>query len=284
MFVETSNQMLRFVGQVLSPKTDQSPLADRIAEWGRFCHEEGVRRGLSEIQCLGEKDISSFYPLHPLAAVFLPELCSRFAQNDRTLFAFLCGGEPRALPTFLKSSEIDPESGRLPVFDPDLLYDYFIASSNGISMIRPEASRWIEIREMVERAERFSEMDRKLLKTVGLMNLVSGPRGLAASADRIAFAFASPDSTPDRAGEISRALAKLSRKGMLIYREYVDEYRLWEGSDFDVREAVAKQRAIVGTLPLLRILESTVPLTPLTASRHSYQTGTQRHFQRRWTD
>ena len=34
----------------------------------------------------------------------------------------------------------------------------------------------------------------------------------------------------------------------------------------------------------MHILKNTAPLTPLTASRHSYQYGTQRHFQRRWAD
>jgi hypothetical protein len=112
------------------------------------------------------------------------------------------------------------------------------------------------------------------------MNLISGPHGVAASANRIAFALSSPESRPD----ISQILSELIKKGMLIYRKYADEYRLWEGSDFDVREAISHQRAILASQPLLKILEKTVPLTPLTASRHSYETGTLRHFERRWTD
>jgi len=50
---------------------------------------------LTEFYSLNADIISGFYPLHPLVAMALPELCVRFAQNDRTLFAFLCGGQPR---------------------------------------------------------------------------------------------------------------------------------------------------------------------------------------------
>ena len=37
---------------------------------------------------------ASCYPLHPLAVEALPELCSRYGQNDRTLLSFVFGGGP----------------------------------------------------------------------------------------------------------------------------------------------------------------------------------------------
>jgi hypothetical protein len=280
VFVEPPNQMLRFISKTLVYNDGKAGFPEKIEKWGHFFHQEAARRELPKIQALDLKSLSSFYPLHPMTAVLLPDLCARFAQNDRTLFSFLCGGEPNALPAFLESQLVDPISEKLPVFGPDLLYDYFISSANGISMTRPESSRWIEIRDMVDQAGTLPELEQKLLKIIGLMNLISGPHGVAASANRIAFALSSPESRPD----ISQILSELIKKGMLIYRKYADEYRLWEGSDFDVREAISHQRAILASQPLLKILEKTVPLTPLTASRHSYETGTLRHFERRWTD
>lgn len=117
------------------------------------------------------------FPLHPLAAALLPELCTRFAQNDRTLFAFLCGGEPHALPAFLRAKSLDPNGGPAPTFGPERLYDYFLGAAPALALGRPGASRWLEIHEMVEGARNLPDPQRNLLKIIGLLNLVSGPPG-----------------------------------------------------------------------------------------------------------
>jgi hypothetical protein len=69
---------------------------------------------------------------------------------------------------------------------------------------------------------------------------------------------------------------------MLIYREYADEFRLWEGSDIDIPAAIDRHKPAIAARPLAELLEKAAPMLPLTASRHSYRTGTLRHFQRRW--
>lgn len=57
------------------------------------------------------------FPLHPVTAYLLPRISSRVAQNERTLFTFLCADEDRAL-----SRALDSLPGLVP---PDVVYDYF---------------------------------------------------------------------------------------------------------------------------------------------------------------
>ena len=53
---------------------------------------------------LTEDTIKRLLPLHPVAAAVVPGLCTRFAQNDRSLFTFLTGEEPHSLSSFLRES------------------------------------------------------------------------------------------------------------------------------------------------------------------------------------
>lgn len=283
-FVEPKMQMIQFIGKVLTRKQQNSEVESQINQWSHFFQKEISRLSLSELENLDTEDINSFFPLHPLVAVIVPELCVRFAQNDRTLFAFLCGGEPNALPAFLSIEHFDPQSN-LATFGPELLYDYFLASSHSISMQRPESSRWIEINTIVEGAKRLPELELKILKIVGMLNMVAGPLGFHASKNLVAFALLNP-TTPNEITEkvVEKALKSLQSRGILNYREYADEYRLWEGTDFDIVAAIQEQKEKLSHQPLVEILERVLPLTPLPASRHSYTKGTLRYFERRWMD
>ncbi len=126
VFVEPKLQMLRFIQNTLVRKEEKEQSGKMIRAWAHACYQQITDLDLTEFRGIGAEDIRSFYPLHPLTALLLPELCIRFAQNDRTLFAFLCGGEPNALPAFLSSQSMDADAGTLPVLGIEYLYDYFL--------------------------------------------------------------------------------------------------------------------------------------------------------------
>jgi len=282
-FVEPKSEMIRFTCETLVRKADPPHLKQLVRAWAEAYHKEAMRLDLSELRGVGVDIMERLYPLHPLAAVALPELCTRFAQNDRTLFAFLCSGEPAALPAFLASEIVDPSSRHLATFGPERLYDYFLSSGTGSLLARPESHRWIEIHDIIERSRNVDPSHFSVLKVIGLLNLISGPSGFRASNKLLSFAIfrlCSNSDTPET--NLGHVLQSNKDKGVLIYREYADEYRLWEGTDFDIPKAVRERRAILATQPLAAILKEPFPLPPLTASKHSYLTGTLRHFERRW--
>jgi len=283
-FVEPKMQMIEFIGKALIRKTIPSSIEEKIENWADSFSHKAKQLNLSEFDAINTKAFSSFYPLHPLAAIILPELCVRFAQNDRTLFAFLCGGEPNALPSFLTSQSIIPETGTLETLGLNYLYDYFISSFQTISANRPESNRWIEINNIIENTAKLPEEEHRLLKIIGLLNLISGLLGFRASEKLLSYAVFQPFSENKKFEFVKNVVRNLNQKGILIYREYADEYRLWEGTDFDIVSAMKEQRERLSAQPLVEILEKTLPLMPLTASRHSYETGTLRHFEGRWFD
>ena len=89
------------------------------------------------------EELSNIYPLHPIAALVLPILCSRYAQNDRSLFTFLTSQEPYSFTSFLQETllqEKQPTTLKL-----HRIYDYFIETSRASNSAKASAQRWIEI-------------------------------------------------------------------------------------------------------------------------------------------
>lgn len=152
-FVEPRSQMRDFIGETLA-RPRPSDLADSteehgsgeaadraVAAWADYFRTAAEALSADRVSGLGligsgvgsgagsKPAPERAFPLHPLAAALLPELCTRFAQNDRTLFAFLCGGEPHALPAFLRAESLDPDRGPAPTFGPERLYDYFLGAA-----------------------------------------------------------------------------------------------------------------------------------------------------------
>ena len=82
--------------------------------------------------------------------------------------------------------------------------------------------------------------------------------------------------------EISATLRGLVEAGILLYREYACEYRLWEGSDFDLDREVLLARGRVALRRVAETLEEIASRPNLVAARHSVQTGTLREFAVRW--
>ena len=80
---------------------------ERIEKWAYQ-----VKNFIEETDLFNKVDfdidtITGLYPLHPITAVTLIELCRRYAQNDRTLLSFLCSGDKYALPAYLEATKID---------------------------------------------------------------------------------------------------------------------------------------------------------------------------------
>ena len=274
-FVESTAQMLSLMQHAIG-WTGGGRAATRIGSFTKRLAEEARRVGLALDGLASAAALKSLYPLHPLSALLLPELCRRFAQNDRTLFAFLCGGDDRALPRFLELHEL-PSRGRvLPLLGLERLYDFFFGAASTVFLDRAESQRWFEIHRIIESAQSLSDVQQAILKTVGVLNLVAGAGVPKASADILALALRGV------AGELDGQLGELTDRGVLFYREYADEYRLWEGSDFDIFGAVRETKAKLALRPLADVLSSTITLPPLIASRHSYETGTVRYIERRY--
>lgn len=212
-------------------------------------------------------------PVHPAALMALPYLFRRFAQNERSLFAYLLSGEPHAVPA-------QWAAGHTLVRLHDL-FDYFSVNLLGSLSRQAFARRWLEVVDAVERYPDLSALEVRALKTVGLLGVLGDMTGLHASAELVSVALT--DSVDD--AEVLRTLQHLEHRSLIVYRRYNRTFRVWEGSDIDIEERLEEGRRTVGAqLALSEVLENYLPRRPLVARRHSFHTGTLRFVEVRYVD
>jgi hypothetical protein len=250
--------------------------ADAVAQVAGKFAEEARRLGLP---AASSDLISDCYPLHPTVLTVLPDLCARFGQNERTLFSFLASGEPLSLKGLIATLNADD----MPWLRLDALYDYFVESASTLVGTSRDATRWVEVSSAVRDAQGINLAERRALKTLGVLNLVSASGNVRASPDLIEFSLVGSPSFPDRRA-VGEALKSLAKRGIVVHRDFADEYRIWRGSDFDLADALSEARARARNSRLVELLDVTYPPPPAVAARHSVRTLTVRSFVQTWCD
>ena len=273
-FVESAEQSRRLVASAL--EITDSNLNSAIGKWINKNKKRGRELGLAD----EVEETASTYPLHPVALAVLPLLCARFGQNERTLFSFMAGPEPRAVPAFLADTSII-KADELEFVGLDRVYEYFLESAGSAVGASASASRWLEIESRLRDTWGLDPVEESVLKAMGVLNLVSSSGVLRASRPLLEFAL-NPLSRPKRTAEVRTALVNLESRGIVTYRDFSDEYRIWHGSDYDLHEAISVSRAESKSLTLAELLQRTTHLAPVVAGRHSQQGGILRVFERRF--
>ncbi len=271
-FQESSSQVLRLIGQAIDRRQAEPLLAEieaRAQQWSAALAASAV---------VEPERLARVYPLHPIAALVLPQLCTRYAQNDRSLFSFLTGDEPFGFQAFLQATE----AAGLPTLQPHHIYDYFANTGLGLAS-RLNYQRWVEVQGLIQEAGDRDPQWLKLLKTIGVLNLATTLGSVRATPELVARSLCdAPDDTAAFEGWLG-LIRELRGKGIVTYRGAADELRLWQGSDFDVEAAVA-ERVASDRGPLADALAAARPLKPLVAQRHYSATGNLRYFEQRYGD
>jgi hypothetical protein len=277
-FTESASSMMRLIGQVID-KTQAEPFQCAIHntadEW--FNSLKNALQG----EEITPDILASIYPLHPLTALVLPTLCHRYAQNDRSLFTFLTSREPYSFRNFLEATNIDQEP--FPTLKLDRVYDYFIEAV-GIGLAsRPNLQRWVEIQDLITDAKRLEPDSVRVLKAIGILNLVTTTGANRATRELVTLAMGDSPTDKEQLDYWSSIIDELLKKATITHFRQLDELRIWQGSDFNIDSelinTIEQERG-----PLVELLTSLRPLNPLIAQRHSYKTGTLRYFERRYLD
>ena len=272
-FSESPDRLLHLIANAID-YTDAKKISPLISKWSKRWKSELQQYKLDRRFAFTE--LSSIYPFHPFAAIALPTLCNKFSQNDRTLFTFLSSEEPHSFKSYLKTHQYTRDLP--PTIKIHRLYDYFIESAGITMSLRPKYQRWVEIQGRIDDASHLDHDSIKLLKTIGILNLISNTGSLKASRELVSLALSdNPQESNKKLGDI---IDDLISKGFVIERKQFDELRIWEGTDFDIDNAVSEQAQITAT-PLYELLNNHYNLRPIIVRRHSYKTGTIRYFERR---
>ncbi|WP_295454008.1 hypothetical protein [uncultured Thiodictyon sp.] len=210
------------------------------------------------------------YPLHPIAALLLPPLCQRVAQNERTLFSYLGSQEPHGFRDSLARLDRVGDS-----IEPAEIYDYFILNQPAASTSHHTHRRWNEVVTAVERLGDAPPTQIALLKAIGLLNIIGAQGNLKASPPIIALC-AGDDPQP--------LIDDLLARSLIQFRRFSNEYRVWAGSDFDLEAEFTRARRELADMDRVAALAQRPAPRPLVARRHSIATGTLRWFQPVYTD
>jgi len=216
------------------------------------------------------------YPLHPVSLLLLPSLCQKIAQNERTLFSFLGSAEPHGFQDAVNRLVLDEAQPKWIL--PWEVYEYFILNQPGLITDQLTHRRWAEVITAVERLGDAPDDAVRLLKTIGLLNIAGSQGGLKASDELLKLVFG------DDGFDFDATIKLLSERSVVTYRKYNGEYRVWQGSDFDLAAALQDQRDELGRIELAKLLNERAVIAPIVARRHAIQTGTLRYFHTQFAD
>lgn len=212
------------------------------------------------------------FPIHPMAVPPISRFFTIFGQNERSLFGFLASEEANGLRAFAASTLADGQLYRL-----DQFFDYISTSFTHRLLARGSASDWERIRTVLEGLGQADELERAVLKIVGVLNLVDGP-DLPATEEALIASLA-PAFAPS---DVASAVKRLRASGVLFERTARAGLRLWTSRRVDLvglwQEAEQEMTAEAARARLVETLIS-LPIRPyLLARRHSIESGTTRRF------
>ncbi len=267
-YVESPAQTRALVGSVF--RVGDEKLKRRIDRWSRPLARAMQSLGVADLA--DPTAVASCWPLHPMTAVVLSELCQRYGQHERTLFSFLAGPEMAGPSGFLATARL-PEHGILPTLGLDAVYDYFVGAA-GLSSMAAANSRWLEISTRLRDVHGLSARQERAAKAVAVLNLVSTSGTIRASSHVL-------DLVESGAEEV---LGELVEAGLVTHREFADEYRIWQGTDVDIQRLVEDSRKRVQQQSLLEVVSKVDDPQPVVAARHSAVNDCLRVFSRRYAD
>jgi len=267
-FLESSEQTLRVVAAAVEHdftqaerskiKKEAKQLALRFSEVKALPSAMGVK--------VASELFEACYPLHPISALILPLLCQKVAQNERTLFSYLGSREAHGFQDALNRCERVGDW-----IYPWEIYEYFILNQPAALSDHFTHRRWAEVVTAIERLGDATEDEINLLKAIGLLNIIGVQGNFKASKKLVVL------SLPTKRC-VEKALKGLIQKSVVQYRKFSSEYRVWQGSDFDLEEHVREETSKLGAFNLAEQLNTRHALLPIVARRYTIDSGTLRYF------
>ena len=270
-FSNSPQQTWELVSNSLSRKT---PLTVGLNHWSKIEHKKLLEITRKSIP--NSTQINKCYPLHPLSLAVLPDLCTRYGQHERTLLSFIAGNGKHTVREFIEENHWNPKNPS--TIGLDTLYDYFISGHRSIhNHTSANITLLMEIHLVIRDSHGLSKMATKVLKTIGLLNLLSISGPLSASSKMLKYVI---ENDSDR----NSAINELTQRSIITHRDYADEYRVWRGTDVDLQASIDIIRRRYAKAPLHEILDQVLKLDSIVAARHGIRTGTMRTFERGFLD
>lgn len=267
-FIEASEQVLRVVSSAIQhsfTQAETTSIKSQISAIVNALHELGALPPTLKKREAVDLFLGC-YPLHPVTGLLLPLLCQKIAQNERTLFSYLGSREEFGLLDMLQ--HLDVGAGWVL---PHHVFDYFVSNQSAALGDYKIHRRWAEVTTALARLGDAPADQSALLKTIGVLNIVGAKGGFKPSTSLL-------QQIPLTDQSVDTTLTELIDNSLINYRSFNKEYRVWEGSDFDLEDAVQNALDTLGEFDLAKTLNEDHALAPVVARRYTIRSGSLRYF------
>lgn len=262
-YIEDSKEIYQLISQVIARGVGKPESSKKVFDsMAVRCHEIGIFRefdtsSLSEI-------LWSAAPLSPISLYLLPRISARVAQNERTLFSFLCSDEPNALKS-INREWITPSD----------IYDFFSDLMRVDTAIGGSHRQWVETNIALNKVETHAH--KELIRDLSCMKIASSQSNLVPN--EVSLALARGKIATSDCSEIQSNLKVLLKDKIVFYRRINNEYSVWQGSDVDIRSAVAELKSKFEELiDVKEFLESEYPPPFRYPQRHNDNNSIRRYY------
>jgi hypothetical protein len=212
--------------------------------------------------------VSGCYPLHPITAYLLPRLSERVAQNERTLFTFICSTGDNTLGSCLATTRL--------FVTPDCIYDYFEPLLRKEMYSSPLHRVYELVRTSLVHVEPGS-LEERIIKTVGAIDAVAQFDAVAPTRQTIIDIFSDAGFSVD---EINGAIEALVGKDSIVYLRRSNSYlQLKETTGVPIDQEVSdRAESLRNTLVPTDILNRNLTRRALYPSRYNEDFSIVRYF------
>ncbi|MGQ9730513.1 MAG: hypothetical protein ACUVX8_04495 [Candidatus Zipacnadales bacterium] len=187
--------------------------------------------------------IEGAHPLHPITAAFLPRVARIVAQNQRTLFTFLCGNHPGTVAEFLRHTPVPSAGEPLRLVPPESLWTYFEEAIRRDRLGQQAYRLWRGAMSGIPTDASYDrELAERLLRVLGLFELlrIGDPeraQELRATIEMLSFAL---DLHSDEERKNLKEILKWADSNRVIGRRRDGVYQMLSGGTIDLDERIAR--------------------------------------------
>jgi len=276
VFNQPLEQIARLIASAINVRT----------EWVSTSTARGLKKAIQQTSALGwfghetSKGLSDLavplYPLHPTVVPVLIRVFRRFGQNERSLFSFLMSNEPFGLRAFSERQHANTEPYCL-----HDLYDYVRASFGHRLAAQSYRSHWNLIESFIESFSTNDDVQLRILKTVGILNLLNDG-DLVPTEEAVICALAGHDDA--YLDQVKAGVETLHKVRRVLYdRGRARGLCLWPHTSVDLEKAYDEaRRAVEVPQKVAPFIQEYIETRPIVARRHYVETGNLRHYEVRY--
>ena len=214
------NNATNLISQVLNKTAAFEPFYETAKEF------KSTIAQLENIQIANvEQTIKSLYPLNYITAKMLPELSQKLAQNERTLFSFLCGDEELALKNIFSNN-----TSEVTFISPAELFDYFEENFKFLGYDSREYKYYLNSKSILGYVT--DKKEQRFVKTLAIFYIVNNFRDIQPSREYLIAAL------NISADEFDCIVDSLSAAEHISFRRHSKHYILTQDLDINVDKII----------------------------------------------